>query len=143
MSLPAPGALLRALRPRQWMKNVLVAAAPVAAGALDEGEVIGRTIGAIAVFIAAAGATYLVNDAADVEIDQAHPTKQRRPIAAGAVTVTQARVTAGILAVGNVSPTIRNCRFLDNTCSFGGAAGYVNNGGAPTFSDCRTWLRAR
>ena len=100
MSLPAPGALLRALRPRQWMKNVLVAAAPVAAGALDEGEVIGRTVGAIAVFIAAAGATYLVNDAADVEIDQAHPTKQRRPIAAGAVTVTQARVTAGILAVG-------------------------------------------
>ncbi|GJM23168.1 MAG: hypothetical protein DHS20C15_30830 [Planctomycetota bacterium] len=43
---------------------------------------------------------------------------------------------AGILCLGNVSPTVRNCRFLANRCSFGGAAGYVNNGGAPTFTDC-------
>jgi len=42
----------------------------------------------------------------------------------------------GILCAGNVSPTIRNCRFLLNRCSFGGAAGYINNGGAPTFTDC-------
>ena len=100
MSLPAPGALLRALRPRQWMKNVLVAAAPVAAGSLDEGEVLGRTIAAVAVFIAAAGATYLVNDSADVDIDRMHPTKRRRPIASGAVSVSQARTTAGVLAIG-------------------------------------------
>lgn len=99
MTLPAPGALVRALRPRQWMKNVLVAAAPVAAGSLDEGEVVGRTIAAVGVFIAAAGATYLVNDAADVEIDRAHPTKRQRPIASGAVSVSQARVSAATLAV--------------------------------------------
>ncbi len=43
---------------------------------------------------------------------------------------------AGILCLGNVSPTIRNCRFLENRCTFGGAAGYVNNGGAPEFTDC-------
>ena len=99
MSLPAPGALLRALRPRQWMKNVLVGAAPVAAGGLDDGEVLGRTIAAVAVFIAAAGATYLVNDAADVDIDRTHPTKRNRPIASGAVSVPQARGTAALLAV--------------------------------------------
>lgn len=43
---------------------------------------------------------------------------------------------AGILCIGAVSPTIRHCRFVQNRCSFGGAAGYVNNGGAPTFTDC-------
>jgi Right handed beta helix region len=43
---------------------------------------------------------------------------------------------AGILCLGAVSPTIRNCRFVGNRCTFGGAAGYVNNGGAPSFTDC-------
>jgi hypothetical protein len=42
----------------------------------------------------------------------------------------------GILIVSAVSPTIRNCLFSDNRCTFGGAAGYINNGGAPTFTDC-------
>ncbi|MGQ0553938.1 MAG: right-handed parallel beta-helix repeat-containing protein [Planctomycetota bacterium] len=42
----------------------------------------------------------------------------------------------GILCVGNVSPTVRNCRFLANRSSFGGAAGYINNGAAPSFTDC-------
>lgn len=43
---------------------------------------------------------------------------------------------AGILCLGAVSPTVRNCRFVANRCTFGGAAGYINNGGAPSFSDC-------
>jgi hypothetical protein len=42
----------------------------------------------------------------------------------------------GILCLGAVSPTVRNCRFVANRSTFGGAAGYVNNGGAPTFTDC-------
>lgn len=42
----------------------------------------------------------------------------------------------GILCVGAVSPTIRNCHFLANRCTFGGAAGYINNGAAPSFTDC-------
>jgi len=42
----------------------------------------------------------------------------------------------GILCVGNVSPTVRNCHFKDNRSSFGGAAGYCNGGAAPTFTDC-------
>jgi len=41
----------------------------------------------------------------------------------------------GILVVSAVSPTIRNCLFTDNRCTFGGAAGYINNGGAPTFTN--------
>lgn len=43
---------------------------------------------------------------------------------------------AGILCVGNVSPTVNNCRFIANRCTFGGAAGYINNGAAPVFSNC-------
>ena len=42
----------------------------------------------------------------------------------------------GILCVGNVSPTVRNCRFVGNRASFGGGAGYINNGAAPSFTDC-------
>lgn len=79
-------AIVRALRPRQWVKNVLVAAAPVAAQTLDETDVLARTIGAFVVFTAAAGATYLVNDAADVTIDRLHPTKRHRPVASGALS---------------------------------------------------------
>jgi hypothetical protein len=42
----------------------------------------------------------------------------------------------GILCVGAVSPTVRHCRFENNRSTFGGAAGYINNGAAPTFTDC-------
>ncbi|MFT5829507.1 MAG: hypothetical protein ACI9D0_000081, partial [Bacteroidia bacterium] len=42
----------------------------------------------------------------------------------------------GILCDGNVSPTVRNCRFIANRSTFGGAAGYCNNGAAPSFTDC-------
>ncbi len=43
---------------------------------------------------------------------------------------------AGIICLGAVSPTVRSCRFIANRCTFGGAAGYINNGGAPTFTSC-------
>ena len=43
---------------------------------------------------------------------------------------------AGILVISAVSPTVRNCVFRKNRSSFGGAAGYINNGGAPSFTDC-------
>jgi hypothetical protein len=43
---------------------------------------------------------------------------------------------AGIICTSPVSPSVRNCRFLNHRATFGGAAGYVNNGGAPTFTDC-------
>ncbi len=43
---------------------------------------------------------------------------------------------AGILCIGGVSPRIQNCRFLANRTTFGGAAGYINTGAAPTFTDC-------
>jgi decaprenyl-phosphate phosphoribosyltransferase len=85
-----PAGLVKALRPRQWVKNVLVFAAPVAAlgdarYAYDYREVLVRVLLAFVVFSLAASSVYLINDARDVEADRAHPTKRFRPIAAGVV----------------------------------------------------------
>lgn len=89
--------VVRALRPRQWIKNLLVAAAPAAASTLDDASVLGRTVAAIAIFTAAAGATYLVNDAVDVVVDRAHPTKRLRPVAAGHLAPDVARISGLVL----------------------------------------------
>jgi decaprenyl-phosphate phosphoribosyltransferase len=90
--------LLRAARPKQWFKNVLVLAAPGAAGVLfDPSRVGGVALAFVALCLVASG-TYLLNDAADVESDRLHPRKRRRPIAAGVVPVPVA-VVAGLAAV--------------------------------------------
>jgi decaprenyl-phosphate phosphoribosyltransferase len=79
--------LLRGMRPRQWVKNLLVVAAPAAAGDLDDISVVTRTLIAVGCFTLAAAGTYLVNDAVDVEADRRHPTKRLRPVASGLVPV--------------------------------------------------------
>lgn len=94
-----PVALIAAMRPRQWLKNVLVFAAPLAAGVLFEPEVLWPSIGAFVAFCLISSATYLVNDARDVDADRAHPTKRHRPIAAGHLSTATALVAAAMLAV--------------------------------------------
>ena len=84
---PSGLALLRALRPKQWAKNVLVVPAPAAAGVLGHGDVIGKVALAFVSFCLVSSATYLVNDVRDLESDRRHPTKRRRSIAAGQVSV--------------------------------------------------------
>ena len=88
-SIPA---VVRLLRPRQWVKNVLVVAAPGGAGVLHEPAVLAETALAFLAFSLAASGTYCLNDAADVLADRAHPTKRHRPIASGAVSVPTARI---------------------------------------------------
>jgi len=89
------------MRPRQWTKNLLVVAAPLAAGDLGEPGVLGPTLLAFLSFCAASSGTYLVNDCADVEADRQHPRKQTRPIAAGELGVGAALAIAAVLfAVG-------------------------------------------
>ncbi|QIS08092.1 decaprenyl-phosphate phosphoribosyltransferase [Nocardia arthritidis] len=90
------GGLIKAVRPRQWVKNVLVLAAPMAAGqkVLTDGHVLFHIGIAFVVFCVAASGIYLVNDALDVEADRAHPTKRYRPIAAGVVPVNLAYTLA-------------------------------------------------
>ena len=79
-------ALLHAMRPRQWVKNALVAAAPLASGRLDEPDVLVATVAAIVCFCAASSGVYLLNDVRDIEADRLHPRKRYRPIAAGQVS---------------------------------------------------------
>jgi len=93
--------LLRGTRPKQWVKQVLVLAAPGAAGVLNHGHALGLTAVAAVTFTMAAGGTYLVNDASDVEADRHHPTKRRRPIASGQVPLALGwAVGIGLLVAG-------------------------------------------
>ncbi len=93
-------ALVRAMRPWQWSKNVLVFVAPGAAGALVHSHTALQALGAFGVFCAAASATYLVNDSIDVELDRSHPTKRHRPIASGDLRLVVALISAAILFTG-------------------------------------------
>lgn len=93
--------VVRTARPRQWVKNVLVFAAPFAAGRIGEGGVLKAALIAFVAFCLAASAIYLINDAKDVAADRAHPTKRNRPIAAGLVPVPLAlSVSVVLLAAG-------------------------------------------
>src|SRR5688572_33403426 len=91
--------LVRSARPKQWLKNVLVFAAPGAAGVLDDPGDLALTIIAFLSFCAASSGTYFWNDLLDVESDRIHPTKRNRPIAAGTVPVHIARVAGVVLIV--------------------------------------------
>lgn len=92
-------AVLRAARPRQWVKNLLVIAAPGAAGVLGEPAVLADVALAFLTFCIVSSGTYFLNDARDVEADRRHPVKRERPIAAGSVSVPTA-VTVGVALLG-------------------------------------------
>ncbi|RSM66145.1 decaprenyl-phosphate phosphoribosyltransferase [Amycolatopsis sp. WAC 01376] len=91
------GGIIKTARPRQWVKNVLVFAAPFFAfsKSTDRTGLLIAALIAFAAFSLVASSVYLINDAIDVEADKAHPTKRNRPIAAGIVPVPVAFVAAG------------------------------------------------
>lgn len=97
------GAHLREARPKQWAKNVLVFAAPGAAGVLNEWSALWQTLVAFVALCMAASGTYYWNDVLDVEADRAHPRKRLRPVASGAVSMLSARIVGTILLVGGVT----------------------------------------
>ena len=94
------GGLIRTARPKQWAKNLLVFAAPAAAGVLDQAEPLADATIAFGAFCLAASGTYMLNDVADREADARHPTKHTRPIAAGIVPPGLATVV-GVLAIAS------------------------------------------
>ncbi|MBC3194402.1 decaprenyl-phosphate phosphoribosyltransferase [Pseudonocardia sp. C8] len=98
--------LLKTMRPRQWVKNVLVFAAPFVGGGLFGLPVLLDCLIAFAAFSLAASGVYLVNDALDVEADRAHPTKRRRPIAAGVVPLPLAYAAAAVLFAASIALSI-------------------------------------
>ncbi|MFJ9854582.1 decaprenyl-phosphate phosphoribosyltransferase [Streptomyces sp. NPDC101150] len=113
--------LLRTARPRQWIKNVLVLAAPAAAGDLFHRRTLSQLALIFVLFTAAAAAVYLINDARDAAADRAHPDKCRRPVAAGEVPVPLAYGTGGLLAVLTPLATAALC----NTATAALIAAYI------------------
>lgn len=97
---PAQAALV-ALRPRQWLKNLLVFAGLVFAAKLGDA---GRWLEALAAFgayCALSSAAYLVNDLRDREDDRLHPVKRARPIARGELSPRAALgLAGGLVAAG-------------------------------------------
>jgi len=93
---------LKALRVKQWSKNSLVAAAPLAAGHIFASQTIFKTLAAFFAFCAIASASYIINDLRDIEIDRKNPAKSTRPIASGAVTQSAAMVLLFLSLVAGI-----------------------------------------
>lgn len=91
-------ALLAAMRPKHWAKNVFVLAPVVFAGQLGDPVAVARTLAAFAVFCALASTVYLINDLTDREADRLHPEKKSRPIASGMLSPGVAAAGAFVLA---------------------------------------------
>lgn len=95
-------ALIKAMRPRQWMKNVVIFAALVFDRKFlpEHLPLIARTFAGFVLFCLLSGVIYLMNDVADVEGDRVHPQKKNRPIASGQLPLPYARAAvAGLLTV--------------------------------------------
>ena len=92
-------AVVRTMRPRQWVKNVLVFAAPAAAGVLTHRTALLDSLAAFVVFSLAASGMYCLNDVMDVEGDRRHPVKRYRPVASGVVP-TRVAVLVGTVLLG-------------------------------------------
>jgi decaprenyl-phosphate phosphoribosyltransferase len=89
-------AYLRALRPKQWSKNLIVFAAPLFAFEFTASSLLGSLL-AFVLFCFASSSFYLINDILDVESDRRHPVKCKRPIASGLVSIPAAIMMAAIL----------------------------------------------
>jgi len=96
-------ALIKSLRPGQWVKNLFVLAPLVFSQHLtDPGPLLHAGLGML-LFCLISGTVYLMNDVFDVEKDRAHPTKRFRPIAAGDLPVSAAVVAGAVLGLGSVA----------------------------------------
>jgi 4-hydroxybenzoate polyprenyltransferase len=91
--------ILRSMRPKQWAKNVFIFAALVFDRQLFGPEALLRTLAGFGLLCLISSAVYLLNDIADLEADQQHPTKRFRPIASGQLPVSMARWLTLAMAV--------------------------------------------
>ncbi len=92
-------ALLKAMRPKQWAKNLVIFAALVFDRQLGLNNLrpFFHTLAGFAIFCLLSGVIYLINDIADVEADRVHPVKRRRPIASGALPIPTAWIAIAVL----------------------------------------------
>jgi 4-hydroxybenzoate polyprenyltransferase len=90
-------ALIKTMRPRQWMKNALIFTALIFDQQLDNLPAFLNTLAGFLLFSLLASTVYIINDIADLEGDRQHPAKSKRPLAAGLLPIKVARVSALIL----------------------------------------------
>ncbi|MEM1099063.1 MAG: UbiA family prenyltransferase [Planctomycetota bacterium] len=97
------GELLRAMRPHQWTKNLLLLLPMLTGMAVADAWRWGHVLPAIIAFCLAGSAVYLTNDLIDMPADRAHPRKRGRPLAAGTLPVATAMLVVPILLVGSLA----------------------------------------
>lgn len=91
-----------ALRPHQWLKNLLLFVPLITSHHLSSGPMVAKTVYAFLAFSLCASAGYLINDLLDLETDRQHPIKKHRPLAAGSLAIAHAVPIAALLGVGAV-----------------------------------------
>jgi decaprenyl-phosphate phosphoribosyltransferase len=96
------GDYLHLCRPKQWAKNLLVAAAPFAAGVMDDPATVVTVVVGIVAFSLVSSGIYAINDARDVEADRNHPRKRTRPIAAGRIAPRTAIIFGAVLVAAGL-----------------------------------------
>lgn len=96
---PSGNPWLRALRPHQWVKNLLILIPLFTAQRVTEITSVLQSLLALAVFCLAASSVYVLNDLSDVGSDRLHPTKRHRPFAAGTLSLLQGWLVWPVLAV--------------------------------------------
>lgn len=84
------------IRPKQWAKNLLVFAAPIAAGKIIHGNTFPKAILAFVAFCMISSVGYIVNDIQDLERDRGNPKKSKRPLASGRINTNQALVVLAL-----------------------------------------------
>jgi decaprenyl-phosphate phosphoribosyltransferase len=118
--------VLRAYRPRQWTKNLLVLAAPCAAGVIDRPLVIAQVAATFVALCLLSSATYLFNDVRDRDDDRRDPRKRLRPVAAGQISPARALAIAAATALAglaiasavDVKVGLIGCGYLALTASY-------------------------
>lgn len=106
------GPLLRAIRPQQWLKNVLVLLPLLVAHEFDL-MTLGEAALAFVAYSLVASSVYLLNDLLDLEADRAHPRKCKRPFASGALPLSWGTVLApGLLLAGGLVSVLLGSGFL-------------------------------
>lgn len=98
-------ALVETMRPKQWVKNLIVFGGLVfsEAGLVFDPVAVLRAVAAFVIFCGISSTAYLLNDLQDIEKDRAHPTKRERPLPSGRLPVTTARIAMLVLLLLSVS----------------------------------------
>ncbi len=107
-------AVVKLIRPKQWIKNFFVFAPLIFAKELFDPFHLSLALNAFVGFCLTASAVYVLNDIADVNADRVHPVKKHRPLAAGTISFPTAYLIAALLLVAAAAVVLH----MDRTFQF-------------------------